>query len=175
MIEADKKRFVQLLAMLGELYNKNISGPLQEFYFVALQDLEYEKIHKNALNFVNTKKNFKGFPDPGDLRNEETKALESYNIIKEMMIRFYDPTFHKATLEIIKDRLERSRMDYMFPLLQRWGDEIMNGSNPSATRAQFLKSYQTDTSIRKRLPSKRQSEKISENINKIIEIAGENR
>ena len=163
-------KFSELLFQIASICisSDKLSHEKVEFYFELLKDLEFEQIKQNAIYYLRTeKKPF--FPSPAIFRGDtQEKAIEAYNIIQEMMNRFYSPDFHGITLGIIRERLEKSGRSSLFPLLQKWGDEISFGNNPSATRAQFLKGYNTEVKIaeRKKLPSGK-SQHISGVLNSI--------
>jgi len=155
----DRIKFSQLLSMLGEIYGKQISDSFVDFYFEALKDLEYDELHRNAIDYVNTAGKNR-YPVPGDLRGDsEKEALEAYTIIREMLNRFYSPELHGITLNIIKEKLEKMGRPDLFPMLQNWGEEILYEQNPTATRAQFIRAYRAERKIvRKALPAKENKE-----------------
>lgn len=170
MTNNDYDKFSELLFQIASICisSDKLTHEKVEFYFELLKDLEFDKIKQNSIDYLRTeKKPF--FPSPAILRGDtQEKAIEAYNIITEMMNQFYSPDFHGITLGIIRNRLKESGRSSLFPLLQKWGDEITSGTNPSATRAQFLKTYDTEIKIieRKKLPSGK-SQHISGLLNQV--------
>jgi hypothetical protein len=84
------------------------------------------------------------------LVNDEAKKLmggdadSSYALIEKMITRFYDPNFGKASTEVIELKLKEAGRSDLFELAMKWGDEIYRGGNPTATRAQFKKSFEQE-------------------------------
>jgi hypothetical protein len=70
-------------------------------------------------------------------------------------------------LNIARDKLQEIGRPELLPLLMRWGGEIYSGTNPSATRAQFLKSYQIEQEKFHELPAGEQTE-ISDKITALL-------
>ena len=170
------KEFSELIAMLSEVYAKDVSPKLVEFYFEALRDLDYNEIHQNAIQYINIPNKNK-FPSPGDLRGIDTRADKALTIITEYMDKFYSPDFHGVTMHVIRNKMRIAGHEYLFPILQKWGYEITCGNNPTATRAQFLKSYQSEKefSAKQLMSIKKKGEpKQLKAILKQIEIKKEN-
>jgi len=119
------------------------SDAMKQLYFEILKDLDFETVNKNG--FDHFKKN-RYFPAACDLRGEidkinEAKADHAYRIIEFVMKKYFIPEFPQTSMNIIKHKLNLWNESALLPLADRWGMEIFEGSNPSATRAQFLKSY----------------------------------
>lgn len=72
----------------------------------------------------------------GDLTPEQ-----AYTVLKEYYDKYYSPEFNSCTNQVIRDKVEKHHPN-LLPFLQRWGMEIAGGSNPTATRAQFIKAYE---------------------------------
>lgn len=84
---------------------------------------------------------------------EEAKRLmcqdadSSYAIIENLMNRYYHPEIGKCMSEYIESKLvDMGRRD-LVPLFYKWGGEIYSGSNPTATRAQFKKAFDTEIKL----------------------------
>ncbi len=87
MQTADLPAFIALMAGIGELYGKAISGHLTEIYWQALKDFEWQDI-KNALQaHIHNPDVGQYFPKPADVvrfieGSGETKALQAWAIVE---------------------------------------------------------------------------------------------
>lgn len=143
----DDTAFGKILSVLGECFNKEVSQDMFNFYFEALRDVSIEVIKRNALLYINTAGKMK-FPIPGDLRDSgDSEAIDAWNTINRLIDAVYDPAFHMASMMAIKSQLESHGKSHYWQFVQQWGNEILDGSNPTATRAQFLKHYQAQKQI----------------------------
>ena len=152
----------------GNEQMKEITPVKVELYFNCLKHLSLEQIIDRVE--VHFKKN-RWFPQPCDFFEQNGKeAIEAYNLIKELMDNFYDPTIGSCCLIAMDEHLKQINKEYLKPILLKWGCEIYEGSNPTATRAQFLKSYETDLKINgtKQLKAK-------ENYQQLKKILSENK
>lgn len=157
MTRDEFQKFSNLLLQISAVcINPNeLTQEKTEFYYELLQDIPFDQIKQSATDYLRSeKKPF--FPSPAILRGDtQEKAIEAYNIISETMFGFYAPELGPASFTAMHHRLEKLGHSTLSPLLQRWGVEILAGNNPSATRAQFLKAYTTETKTaeKKMLPS----------------------
>lgn len=176
MTENDRNEFIRLMGKMGEaaVGNEEMKRPSKqkmEIYFDFLKDLPLETIVQNAnLHF---RKN-KWFPAICELRNEadeNSRAVEAYSIIEELMDNLYDPMLGTCCLNAMNEKLDSMGKSYLKPVLMKWGTEIWSRQNITATRAQFLKSFPTeikgiDTS---RQLGTKQPKLIAENISVTVE------
>ena len=149
---------------------RNPSDKKKEFYFAALRDLSLDQIIDNAVRHF---KRNKWFPAICELRNEDenSQAIEAYNDIKEAMFAYYEPMLGNISLDTIQEHLKNKGKEYLKPLLFEWGTEIHLGQNPSATRSQFIKAFNTEI---KGIDTSRQIEgKKSKLIPQGIEVTAE--
>lgn len=71
----------------------------------------------------------------------ELTPEQAYLVLKDYYDRFYSPEFNSTTNQVIRDKVAKDHPQ-LLPFLQRWGMEIAGGGNPTATRAQFIRSYE---------------------------------
>lgn len=71
----------------------------------------------------------------------ELTPEQAYTVIKEYYDRFYSPEFNSTTNMVIRVKVAASHPQ-LLPFLASWGMDIASSSNPTATRAQFIKSYE---------------------------------
>ena len=149
MTEKDRIEFKRLMAKMGEasVGNEEMRRPSPnkcEIYFDFLKDLPFEIIVQNAnLHFRRNK----WFPAISELRNEadeNSRAVEAYSIIEELMDNLYDPMLGTCCLNAMNEKLDSMGKSYLKPVLMKWGTEIWSRQNITATRAQFLKSFPTE-------------------------------
>jgi hypothetical protein len=131
---------------------KELSEEGIKFLFECLRDLPIEQIRLNATEyFKNARPAF--FPSPAHLRgperDTETEALQAWARIEDYLEKFYDPAFHKCCLDSIRDRMVKNNEMHLFPLLQRWGTEILYAREIAPTRAHFLKAYRAEIETQK--------------------------
>lgn len=72
---------------------------------------------------------------------------QAYSIIKDMFDRFYSPEFNSCAGQIICDKLAKQGYSDLIPFAETWGLEIAYAQNPTATRAQFIKSYEAEKQL----------------------------
>jgi len=158
MTRQDFDRFTKLMLTIGEATPQGKPSPEKiEIYFRCLEDMNYEAVKQNAMNHLRYEK---FFPTISELRNEaqlEIQAQEDYAIIKQLCQDFLFAGFGRSGTEAIRLMLEERGKGYLMPMVRRWGAEIANGYNPTATRAQFLRAYKADAQ-RDRLPGSERKE-----------------
>jgi len=167
----DKPEFGKILSVMGECFNKEVSQDMFNFYFEALRDVSIETIKRNALLYINTAGKIK-FPIPGDLRDSsDMEAIDAWNTINRLLDAIYDPSFHMASMMAIKSNLESHGKGHYWQFVQQWGNEMLDGSNPTATRAQFLKHYQAQKQIalNRQLQSQTVPPQLAEMAKKMLE------
>lgn len=76
----------------------------------------------------------------------ELTAEQAYSIIKDCFDRFYSPDFNMCTGNIVRERIKQEHPE-LVPFVEKWGIEIAGGQNTTATRAQFIKSYQPERQL----------------------------
>ncbi len=181
--DRDFGRFTAFMISLGKATPQGVPDPQKiEIYFRLLEDMPIEVIEKNAMEAVRRKGFFPMIPeirhDPDVEKQFELEAQESYRILEDTIDAYYHPGFGESSCTVIEMKLkERGRTD-LIPQFYRWGKEIANGQNPTATRAQFLKTYKAEMELlqaklpaapTKRLPGD------SESIGRILEPMGDER
>ncbi len=72
---------------------------------------------------------------------------QAYSIIKDHFYRFYSPEFNSCTGQIIRDKLTEQGYSDLIPFAETWGLEIADAQNQTATRAQFIKSYDAEKQL----------------------------
>ena len=145
-----KLTLMNLSALLETFYEISVKTaksepPSKEFkklYFEILKDLDFETVNKNG--FEHFKKN-KYFPAACDLRNDQKKddlleieAQKSWKTLENVMLDYYYPGF-ACSLDIIFCKLKEYGREDLKEYVRSYGLEIVNQSNITATRAQFLK------------------------------------
>jgi hypothetical protein len=161
--ETDFPRFLKLMLELGSTTPQGVPSPEKvEGYFQLLEDMDFETIKQNAIYAIRSK-GF--FPMISEIRREgdavklaEAKADRAYRLIEFLMRKYYYPGFGPSCMAVIEDKLTKWGEMAVLPLLNRWGQEILENSNPSATRAQFLKSFMIETGEFYQLPEHKQRE-----------------
>lgn len=143
----DFTRFIAFMSALaqGTPDRGKIDEDVLEVYFRLLEDMPIEAIETNSILAVRENG---WFPKVNDIRREkdtqkivEAKADEAYNIITELLENYYFQGFGQSSMAIIEQKLNEMNRPELFRLVHRWGPEIVNNQNPTATRAQFLKSF----------------------------------
>jgi len=163
--KADLHKQMRLWAEIsaGNEQMKEITPIKVELYFSCLKHLTLDQIIDRVE--AHFKKN-RWFPQPCDFidDNGEVEATEAYNLIQELMDNFYDPTLGSCCLVAMQERLKDMNKEYINPLLLKWGSEIYERSNPTATRAQFLKAFKTDikSETEKQLKSKERYKQLKD-------------
>lgn len=78
MIETDKKRFLEVMTMTGEIYNKEISTALLRMYFEALKGLAFEDVELGIQKHLSDTDHGTFFPKPSDIvRNSPAGAISA--------------------------------------------------------------------------------------------------
>lgn len=144
----DYSRFVSFMsgAAQGTPQRKEIDEHVIEIYFRMLEDLDLETVERRVVEAVRRKG---WFPMISDIRGEGTaeqeisaQAFRAYRLIEHVMREFYFPGFGASSMDVIEFKLENWGESRLIPLVRRWGQEIVENKNPSATRAQFIKSFE---------------------------------
>lgn len=149
MTQEDYPAFKLLMATWGEVCvgkeeDKRPSPEKVYFYFNKFRNYSLEEMRvRGEKHFDNNK----WFPAPSELLNQydESQALEAYSLIEELMYNFYDPMLGTCCLNAMNEKLDNMGKGYLKPVLMKWGTEIYSRQNPTATRAQFLKSFPIET------------------------------
>lgn len=157
----DFVRFSKLMVELGSTTPQGIPGPEKiEGYYQLLEDMEFDTIKQNAIYAIQSK-GF--FPMVSEIRREndilkinEAKANDAYKIVRDLMTKYYYPGFGRSCMDVIEFKLKEGKREDLIPFANRWGGEILENSNPSATRAQFLKSYMIESGEFYALPEHKQ-------------------
>lgn len=76
MNDKDKKHFGELMAMLGEVFQKEISKPLLRIYFLSLQDFNIREIEKAVSKIIGTRKITGTIPLPAEIREAACGSLD---------------------------------------------------------------------------------------------------
>lgn len=153
MRDSQKLQFALLMNQLSEA-TANAEPPSREkidFYFECLKDLELDAIRENAIRYVQTNKSNKGFfppvaylrdpREPEQIKMEsEAQAQKAFERVQFYLDRFYVPELHGSMLRVIEKKMAQENEGHLFPWLQRWGSEIMDG-NQQVVRAQFVKAF----------------------------------
>lgn len=104
MTENDRKRFSEILAVLCEVYNQDITETKTKAYWEALNDIDIDVISQNATKHLKTEK---FFPRPSELRlgeSDEDIGMLAYNKLQSGIrsfgyydsIKFDDPVIHSV-------------------------------------------------------------------------------
>jgi len=147
MEEHDLLSFTQLIHQFHKV-SKERNKPLPdndvvEFYFEALKDKSLEEIRANGQAHFIRGSGF--FPTVAELRNDpdpEQEARVVFDIVQNLMDTYFVPGF-PGTLDAVYRRLKRRGLGHVVPMIERYGLEIINRENITATRSQFVKSYET--------------------------------
>lgn len=150
MTEQDRPEFAALILQMAEISanksGENVSDAFISFYFEILKDMELPEIRSNAaIYFRNAKPAF--FPSPADLRNEgdpEQIAVQAFARIEDYLNKYYAPEIGACMMKVIEEKMQKAGEKHLIGYLYKWGPEIVNGGNPTATRAQFIKSFRAD-------------------------------
>ena len=146
MTENDRQKFSQLMIMMAEVSVgnefKRPSADKIQMYYNLLSDLSFDIIKLNAEKHF--RKN-KWFPAISELRGEsdeklKIKAQESFKILNDVIEKYYVAGF-ACTCDIVEQKLKAMNREDLISDFYKWGTEIVNNSNPTATRAQFLNAY----------------------------------
>jgi|GEM_PF-1711840 len=163
--EQDYEPFANLLALLSEMAvrSRTISAETIEGYFQALEDLPFEAINRHAMLAVRT--NGGHFPSVAELAGEEDPEIEAqkaFEDISRLVCSFVGMGFGETSMTAIQIKLANEDKEDLIPLVRTWGAEIAYGTNPTATRAQFIRAYKADT-------TKRRKELIAQRLNLLPE------
>ena len=148
MTNQDKDKFSIFMKALCEAFGKESSPERTRIYWEALKDLSYEIINKNAINHLRYNK---FFPAVCELRNEpnsETIIQADVELVENLCLEFIFPDFPQTGRNIVIHKLEEMKKEYLVPLVDRFGAEIVNGTNPSATRAQMLRAHKAEMEMK---------------------------
>ena len=74
-------------------------------------------------------------------------AEEAYQMIEKWFHRLYSPEFNNSCWMAIQRKLTDEGHPELIPLAEQWGLEIVGGSNPTATRAQFRNAFEKGTHL----------------------------
>ncbi len=88
MIDPDIKRFMELIASIGEIYSKPISTSLAEIYWRSLKSFEFEDVEKAFHAHIHNPDCGQFFPKPADIirfieGSGETKALRAWTMVEK--------------------------------------------------------------------------------------------
>lgn len=167
--EIDFAKFSAMMIMVGEA-TQSPSPEKIEIYFRALSDMEYSGVEKNAMYHLRFSKFFPTIPELRKEENGELEAQTAYALIESLVENFLFPGFQGAGMCVIEQKLQGAGKKELIPLAQKWGPEIAGGSNPTATRAQFLKSFKAEMELsRQKQIMGKESVKLPENVNRYLE------
>lgn len=95
-----------------------------------------------------------------------TSAEEAYALIEREFDALYDPALGQASWEAIRVHLEEAGHADLVPVAARWGQEIWERRNPTATRAQFRRDYEalTKTAEHRRITAPKKIKQLSEGL-----------
>ena len=138
----DFAKFVVLMNTIGALTPQGIPSPEKtELYFRILEDMSLTIIEKRMTEHLRYNK---FFPTPCEIRQEadpEIQAQEDCQLIEDLCLQFIFPEFPQAGREAVLMQLRAKGKEDIMYLADRWGAEIANGQNPTATRAQMIWSH----------------------------------
>ena len=138
----DKARFTILMNAIGEATPKGMPSPEKtKLYFDALKDMSYELIEQRMTNHLRFNK---WFPAICEIRQEadpEIQAQNDIDLIEDLCMEFIFPDFPQTGREILHMKLKDLGRDDLTEMVDRWGAKIVNGLNPSATRAQMIRGH----------------------------------
>jgi len=142
MDERDKSRFTVLMNAIGEASPQGSPSPEKTLlYFEALKDMPYDLIKKRMTNHL---RHNKFFPAICEIRQEvdpEIQAQEDCDLITDLCKEFIFPDFPQVGRNIVCEKLKEQGREDLVELVDRWGAEIINNQNPTATRAQMIRGH----------------------------------
>ena len=145
----DFKRFSILMAIVGEATPGEKPSPEKiEIYYRCLEDMSYEVIERNTFEAVKKKGFFPLIPDIRNEPNSEAILQADIELIENLCLEFIFPDFPQTGRNIVIHKLEEMKKEYLVPLVDRFGAEIVNGTNPSATRAQMLRAHKAEMEMK---------------------------
>ena len=183
MLESDYENFAALMLQISTAAIGKKEKPSNEqinFYFECLKDLPFDRIKTNAIGHFKTGSGF--FPAVSELRgaNDNTAALRDLQELENVTDAVSGNCFSSRLSAIAIGNHFRARgKEYMIPLALQFAPDIQGQSNPSATRAQFLKAWQSmqnraESVNMKALPETNEPKRLSEILSGILpKIAGE--
>jgi hypothetical protein len=172
MTDKDFNEFSLFCLQMTEMSvdKKELSEEGIKFLFECLRDLLIEQIRLNATEYFKTARPA-FFPSPAHLRgperDTETEALQAWEKIVNKYLPMYESDFHLTSLTAIRILMEKNNELYLFPLLQRWGNEMTETNAIGVTRAHFLKSYKAETDTRRQL-SGREPKQIGDAVQNVL-------
>lgn len=133
-------------------------------------NLSFEEIEERGKNAILREG---WFPKLNELFGVDDEALaqEDFQLLDHLVDAFLYPDFVQVGMGVIKQKLRRQGKVYLVPLLQKFGAEIANKFNPTATRAQFLKAHKANTKARMQLSPPKQK-KLEGRIEKLTKGIG---
>ena len=142
MDERDETRFTVLMNTIGEMTPGDKPSPEKTMlYFECLKDMPYDLIKKRMTNHLRFNK---WFPVICEIRQEadpEIQAQNDIDLIEDLCMEFIFPDFPQTGREIVHMKLKDMGRDDLTEMVDRWGAKIVNGLNPSATRAQMIRGH----------------------------------
>jgi hypothetical protein len=144
MVEDDYQNFAELMMQAAIAATGKIEMPKEriDFYFECLIDIPLVNVRKNAIDHFRSKNGF--FPSIAELRgaDNDSEALNDFQEISNLLDAFSgDDMPVSLTRAALQAHLRSDQKEYLLPLAIQFAPDILDRSNPSATRAQFLKAW----------------------------------
>ena len=116
------------------------------FYFELLKDKSFAEIKENVIFYLKTAKEmfFPSIAVMGGLQRKQLEARKYWERINYYIREFY---FQELGTSILKIKLQQNHETHLWPLIQRWGTEIINTTAKAATRKLFLESIEKEKDI----------------------------
>ncbi len=170
MTNKEIEEFNGLMQGLAEIYGENVSDERLLLFWEALKDLPLGTIKSNINNHIRLNK---FFPKPSELRGEqniEIQAQKDIAYLENLLNNYYFPGFGESSMNIISQKLKEDGKEYLAEMIDRFGVEMVNQFNPSATRAQMLNAYKADVKAgRLMLNEKQETKEICGKTEKLID------
>ncbi len=177
MLESDYENFAALMLQISTAAIGKKEKPSNEqinFYFECLKDLPFDRIKTNAIRHFKIGSGF--FPAISELRdsNDNTAALRDLQELENVTNAISGNCFSSRLSAIaIGNHFRAKGKEYMIPLALQFAQDIQGQSNSSATRAQFLKAWQSaqnraESINMKALPETNKSKQLSEILSAIL-------
>jgi len=152
MVPDDLERFTIFMNQLAEVCKEKDppSDDKIKGYFILLMDMEFDDILANAYESVKHGENW--FPSPMAMRGEdklEYYADQAYMVAKQILADHFYPDFPATSLKVVRRKLNDVGLGGYFDIVNEFGLEMLNGDNPTATRAQFRRAFKSIATVGK--------------------------
>ena len=164
MKKEDLANFTLLMKKMGKATtegsneDRNPSDERISIYFDFLADVPFDQVALAANKHFNKSRKFPGICDlNGNAESDiESQAIDAFETIGKAFLSGHHPDGGQHA-RIAIDYLKKVHKENIAPFLYQWGWDIVHSENPTATRAQFIKSFkaskanQIDQDVERRL------------------------